>query len=269
MDRGFTGQTIEPGLGLHDYVARHYAQPLGRWIAPDTIVPDPTNPQTLNRYSYALNNALRYIDPTGHQTVPAPVAPVPQDWAQVWQFVQAVGGLLVSLGPEAALVTAVGVTHVSAAVIGTAWAMQDIGPDYQTPSEYVPGSIQASHAFPNAGTVPIDTAADSLAFQLDGRNAGGQEQSALVLPAKVNPKGNRGAPSWEKPGGQNFSKDPEDQKPAPFSDSRTRRMSPEQPMVPPAEDVLKNLNPDRIGWPRFLLAKMGELIDAVMGNVPQ
>ena len=38
-----TGQVIEPGLGLHDYVARHYAQPLGRWIAPDTLVPEPGN----------------------------------------------------------------------------------------------------------------------------------------------------------------------------------------------------------------------------------
>ncbi|HRI55953.1 MAG TPA: RHS repeat-associated core domain-containing protein [Anaerolineae bacterium] len=43
IDRAFTGQTIERGLGLHDYVARHYAQPLGRFISPDTIVPQPGN----------------------------------------------------------------------------------------------------------------------------------------------------------------------------------------------------------------------------------
>jgi len=29
-------------------------------------VPDPFNPQSLNRYSYCLNNPLRYIDPSGH-----------------------------------------------------------------------------------------------------------------------------------------------------------------------------------------------------------
>ncbi len=29
----------------------------------------PANPQALNRYSYVLNNPLRYIDPTGHVTV--------------------------------------------------------------------------------------------------------------------------------------------------------------------------------------------------------
>ena len=42
------------------------AQPLGRWIAPDTIVPDPADPQSLNRYGYVLNNPLRYTDPSGH-----------------------------------------------------------------------------------------------------------------------------------------------------------------------------------------------------------
>jgi len=33
---------------------------------PDTIVPELADPQTLNRYSYALNNPVRYTDPTGH-----------------------------------------------------------------------------------------------------------------------------------------------------------------------------------------------------------
>jgi hypothetical protein len=30
------------------------------------MVPDPENPQQYNRYSYTLNNPLRYIDPSGH-----------------------------------------------------------------------------------------------------------------------------------------------------------------------------------------------------------
>jgi hypothetical protein len=33
---------------------------------PDSIVPDPYNPQDWNRYSYARNNPLRYTDPSGH-----------------------------------------------------------------------------------------------------------------------------------------------------------------------------------------------------------
>jgi len=34
--------------------------------SPDTIVPDPGNPQALNRYSYVLNNPVRFVDSDGH-----------------------------------------------------------------------------------------------------------------------------------------------------------------------------------------------------------
>jgi len=81
IDRGFTGQVIEPGLGLHDYGARHYAQPLGRWIAPDTVVPDPADPQSLNRYSYVGNRPTIYVDPSGHVQVCG--GGCPQDWDEL------------------------------------------------------------------------------------------------------------------------------------------------------------------------------------------
>ncbi len=61
----FTGQ-LDSGLGLMYYGARFYDGALGRFIQPDTIVPQPGNPQALNRYSYVLNNPLRYTDPTGY-----------------------------------------------------------------------------------------------------------------------------------------------------------------------------------------------------------
>jgi RHS repeat-associated protein len=60
----YTGQ-LDSGLGLMYYAARFYDGALGRFISPDTIVPEPGNPQALNRYSYVLNNPLRYTDPTG------------------------------------------------------------------------------------------------------------------------------------------------------------------------------------------------------------
>ena len=66
-DRQYTGQRWDADLGLYDYKARYYAPALGRFIQPDTIVPEPGNPQALNRYAYVLNNPLRYNDPSGHR----------------------------------------------------------------------------------------------------------------------------------------------------------------------------------------------------------
>jgi RHS repeat-associated protein len=62
----FTGQEWDAEAGLYYYGARYYDPKLGRFISADTIVPDPINPQALNRYSYVLNNPLIYTDPTGH-----------------------------------------------------------------------------------------------------------------------------------------------------------------------------------------------------------
>ena len=64
-DIGFTAQRAD-STGLMFYNARYYSPYLNRWIQPDTIVPDPGNPQTLNRYSYSNNNPVKYIDPSGH-----------------------------------------------------------------------------------------------------------------------------------------------------------------------------------------------------------
>lgn len=38
----------------------------GVFLQPDTIVPDYSNPQGLNRFAYVYNNPLRYTDPSGH-----------------------------------------------------------------------------------------------------------------------------------------------------------------------------------------------------------
>lgn len=64
-DLGFTGQRAD-ATGLMFYQARYYSPVLGRFISPDTIVPDPGNPQDLNRYLYTNNNPVKYIDPSGH-----------------------------------------------------------------------------------------------------------------------------------------------------------------------------------------------------------
>ncbi|MCP4526170.1 MAG: hypothetical protein GY833_09700 [Aestuariibacter sp.] len=65
-DFGFTGQRSVAGTGLVFMHARFYDPALGRFVSADTIVPDPGNPQSLNRYSYVYNRPLVYIDPDGH-----------------------------------------------------------------------------------------------------------------------------------------------------------------------------------------------------------
>jgi RHS repeat-associated protein len=56
-DRRYTGQQAE-GIGLYDYGARWFDVQLGRFIQADSIIPDQKDPQSWDRYSYALNNPV-------------------------------------------------------------------------------------------------------------------------------------------------------------------------------------------------------------------
>ncbi|MBE7528220.1 MAG: hypothetical protein HS099_00605 [Ardenticatenaceae bacterium] len=59
-DRDFTGQRENMELGLLYYNARFYAPYINRFVSADSIVPDPANPQSYNRYSYARNNPMTH-----------------------------------------------------------------------------------------------------------------------------------------------------------------------------------------------------------------
>jgi RHS repeat-associated protein len=67
-DRGYTEQRLD-NSGLYFYNARYYDPWLGRFISPDITVPDPANPQGYNKYTYVLNNPLKYVDPTGNRWI--------------------------------------------------------------------------------------------------------------------------------------------------------------------------------------------------------
>jgi hypothetical protein len=45
---------------------RVYDPELGRFLSADSFIQDPSNLQSLNRYSYVQNNPLSFTDPTGH-----------------------------------------------------------------------------------------------------------------------------------------------------------------------------------------------------------
>ena len=51
--------------GLYYLRARYYDPSLGRFLTADPLAGAATQPQTLNRYAYALNNPVNRVDPTG------------------------------------------------------------------------------------------------------------------------------------------------------------------------------------------------------------
>ena len=63
---GYTGHEMDTETGLINMNARLYDPMLGRFMTADPFIPNIYNPQSLNRYSYVLNNPFRYVDPTGY-----------------------------------------------------------------------------------------------------------------------------------------------------------------------------------------------------------
>jgi RHS repeat-associated protein len=76
LTKRYTGQALDEDTGLYFYNFRYYDPNLGRFTQPDDIIPDLANPQSYNRYSYCVNNPLRFTDPNGH---------APSDWANAMQ----------------------------------------------------------------------------------------------------------------------------------------------------------------------------------------
>lgn len=67
----FTGKERDSETGLDYFGARYYGSNMGRFTSPD---PKPRSarvidPQSWNRYSYTLNNPLKFVDPDGMDVV--------------------------------------------------------------------------------------------------------------------------------------------------------------------------------------------------------
>ena len=82
----FTGQILD-STGLYYYNARYYDPTIGRFISADTAAPDMQNPQSLNKYSYCLNNPLNRTDPTGLFS-----------WNTFWKAAAIVGAVAIVAG---------------------------------------------------------------------------------------------------------------------------------------------------------------------------
>ncbi|MEO8216204.1 MAG: RHS repeat-associated core domain-containing protein [Acidobacteriota bacterium] len=65
-ERDYHSGVYAENVDYYDYMhARFYQPGWGRFLSVDRSDPDLTRPQTFNRYAYALNNPIRYNDPTG------------------------------------------------------------------------------------------------------------------------------------------------------------------------------------------------------------
>lgn len=65
LGRGYTGHEHLSQFGLINMNARLYDPAVGRFLSPDPYVQMPDFTQNFNRYSYALNNPLKYVDESG------------------------------------------------------------------------------------------------------------------------------------------------------------------------------------------------------------
>ena len=64
-DHKFTGKELDDETGLYYYGARYYDPLTGRFTVLDPWEGDLSNPQSLNKYTYVLNNPIKFVDPTG------------------------------------------------------------------------------------------------------------------------------------------------------------------------------------------------------------
>jgi RHS repeat-associated protein len=69
--QGYTFQTwLGQSMGLNHMNGRVQDAILGRFLSPDPHIPDPSDAQSYDRYTYAGNNPLTYVDPSGFEHCP-------------------------------------------------------------------------------------------------------------------------------------------------------------------------------------------------------
>lgn len=126
LGRGYTGHEHLAVFGLINMNARLYDPVLGRFLSPDPYIQMPGFGQNFNRYSYALNNPLCYVDQNGKffwtvVLVAAAIGAV-VNVATHWDAIKAAGGGWDSVWTGAGYFLAGGIAGgVGAAVsIGTA-----------------------------------------------------------------------------------------------------------------------------------------------------
>ena len=120
-NRGFTGHEHFDQVGIIHMNGRIYDPTIGRFLQADPIIQDPYNTQSLNRYSYVMNNPLSYTDPSGYSRLR-------KGW---WRVPLAIGITVATSGAASTILANSAAASVSglatSAAVGQAFAITVVG----------------------------------------------------------------------------------------------------------------------------------------------
>jgi RHS repeat-associated protein len=88
--RGFTFHEQLDNVGLIHMNGRVYDPDIGRFISADPFIQAPLMSQSLNRYSYAMNNPLSLIDPSGYSWLSKGLRSIAKFFKKYWREIVAV-----------------------------------------------------------------------------------------------------------------------------------------------------------------------------------
>ena len=168
-------------------------------VPPLILVPNPGNPQSLNRYAYSANNPLRYSDPSGHDWVDAVnfLLGFASQWASAntWMAPQAQEALSVQPNEPAPMTVGRHLGNVAAVVQGvtevTVGASVDVGGVGLCLTGI--GCLAGAPAL----VVGAAVAAHGVTVAVAGAAMEGQMLSDLMLQAKGHPVGREGSSSTQ------------------------------------------------------------------------
>ncbi|MCG7496538.1 type IV secretion protein Rhs [Vibrio sp. Of7-15] len=133
VNRGYTSHEHIEETDLIHMNGRVYDSTIGRFLSADAFIQAPDNSQSYNRYSYVINNPMKYNDPSGHffkkigkelRRFRDKVVDLVED---NWEVIAAVVVTVVTVGAAAPWVASWGAASLAAGSIGNAVVAGAIG----------------------------------------------------------------------------------------------------------------------------------------------
>ncbi len=150
--RGFTDHEHLDGVGLIHMNGRVYDPVIGRFVSPDPMIQDPEFSQSFNRYSYVVNNPLKYTDPTGEcgtkidaiddacDVLQEAVIPTTAEFEERGESGSLGSNIVGGVKQAGVAIAELGETTIAGRV--TNFALEAVGSDVKTTSESIRSSIK-------------------------------------------------------------------------------------------------------------------------------